>query len=118
MTDYKPTFASAEFKYMVTLWYRDRTRDTEEEIPARTLEEAETLATDMETHRGKFTVRVYDADGNIAIYHREPYEGITIDIAQDDWLGEIQDDYGLPDDVFRRAIEHWLQERTVNDDTR
>lgn len=110
MTDYKPTFASAEFKYMVTLWYRDRTRDADEDIPVKTLEEAEEVAIGIETSRGKFTVRVYDADGNIAMHFREPYEGTTIDIAQDDWLREIQEDYGIPDAVFRKAIDRWLKD--------
>lgn len=115
MTDYKPTFASEEFKYMVTLWYRDQRHATEDDIPATTLEEAEAFAIDMETHGGKYTVRVYDADGNIVMHFREPYEGTTIDIAQDDWLREIQEDYGIPDAVFRKAIDRWLKDNPQND---
>jgi hypothetical protein len=104
MTEYKPKFKNDNDRFMVTSWYRDQRHAAEDDTPAMTLEEAEEIALDMETHGGKYTVRVYNADGRIVIHLTEPYEGVVIDITQDDWMGDIQDDYGFPMMCFAKQL--------------
>ena len=113
MNDFKPQFP--EHKFMVTLWYFDQEHDKGRDHSVETMEDAIRIARNQELFDGKYAVRVYDAEGNIVMHIKSPYERVHVDIAKDDWLDSIRAGYGIPKDVFRKACERWLSENSEGD---
>jgi hypothetical protein len=63
----------------------------------------------------KYKAIVKDEQGMIVAEFFTPYEGITINPYAPDALSDIQADYNISDDLFRRMVEQWLKNNPVDE---
>jgi hypothetical protein len=76
--------------------------------PFDTLEEALKAVRKCDDLDGKYTFRIVDDDGVVYYQSAVAYEPLWLDIVKIDWLEAIRQNYGVSDDIWKRACEYWL----------
>lgn len=62
---------------------------------------------------GKYSYRVVDKETGEILYSRLiPYEQ-SVNIGNPDWLVELIEDYGVPQEIFEAAMLRWWEQRMI-----
>lgn len=69
------------------------------------------IAKHLYANTEKMEFRILDQYGNVVWQQHAPYAGVWINPYEPGWMRGLQNDYGIPDDLWAEECRRWLESR-------